>query len=87
MDEVSMGDIIKGIEKFNANLQVELLVHEDARELLDKCARARKLLDFSVAALTRKIDDAAAVAKATGTSMGSAKATVNTGKAWKPRPT
>jgi hypothetical protein len=51
-----------------------------ARRLLASYARAEKLAGFGVAALARKVDDAAEVARATGTSMGKAKAVVQTAK-------
>jgi 5-methylcytosine-specific restriction endonuclease McrA len=73
-------DAIALLEKANADLEPELLSAPDARELLDAYARAEKLAAFGVAALARKIDDASTIAKATGTSMGAAKAVVDTGR-------
>ena len=69
------------LEKTNAGLQPELLTAPDARLLLSLYARAEKLAGFGVAALTRKIDDPAEVARTAGTSMGKAKAVVATGQA------
>jgi hypothetical protein len=73
-------EAIELLEKANAALEPELLQASDARELLDRYARARRLVDFGVAALSRKVGDVAQVARATGTSMGAAKATVATGR-------
>jgi HNH endonuclease len=80
MDFGLVDEAIELLEKSNAELEPELLSSSHARELLDRYARARRLVDFGVAALARKVDDASQVAKATGTSMGSAKATVATGR-------
>jgi hypothetical protein len=69
------------LEKANADLEPELLLAADARDFLSGYARAEKLAAFGVAALTRKISDVSAVARATGTSAGKAEAVVRTGKA------
>ena len=50
------------------------------RQLLEVYARAQRLAAFGVAALTRKIDDAAEVARVTQTSIGAAKDAVDTGR-------
>ncbi|MFN2526038.1 MAG: HNH endonuclease [Actinomycetota bacterium] len=71
---------IELLEKANAELEPELLPAPAARRLLSSYARVCKLGEFGLAALMRKVDDAAEVAKVTGTSMGKAKATVQTGK-------
>src|SRR5436190_1970930 len=71
---------IELLEKANAGLEPELLCAADARVRLDSYARAQKLVTFGIVALSRKIDDATQVARATGTSIGKAKETVATGK-------
>ncbi|HEX2241329.1 MAG TPA: HNH endonuclease signature motif containing protein, partial [Actinomycetota bacterium] len=71
---------IELLEKANAELEPELLPAATARKLLSSYARVCKLGEFGVAALTRKVDDANEVARATGTSIGKAKATLQTGK-------
>ncbi|MFN2526705.1 MAG: HNH endonuclease [Actinomycetota bacterium] len=71
---------IELLEKANADLEPELLPSATARQLLASYARVCKLGEFGVAALTRKVNDASEVARATGTSIGKAKATVQTGK-------
>ncbi|MGH2757402.1 MAG: HNH endonuclease [Actinomycetota bacterium] len=68
------------LEKANADLEPELLSAEAARELLASYARIKKLASFGEATLARKIDDAPAIARVTGTSIGKAKQTVETGK-------
>lgn len=68
------------LEKANASLEPELLTAETARELLAAYARAERLAAYGVAALSRKLDDASTLARATGTSLGKAKAVVATGK-------
>ena len=69
------------LEKANAGLEPELLTGPDARELLGLYTRVQHLGSFGIAALARKIDDAPALARMTGTSLGKAKETVATGKA------
>jgi hypothetical protein len=71
---------IELVEKANAGLEVDLLDRDTARGLLEAYARARRLVDFGIAALSRKLDDASEVARVTGTSIGTAKAMVHTGK-------
>ena len=75
-----MGQAIELLEKANAGLEPELLRAADARELLSLYARVVKLGEFGVAALARRIDNTEQVARATGSSMGKAKAVVATGK-------
>jgi hypothetical protein len=59
---------------------------DGARDLFDEYARAEKLISYGKAELARRIDDAAAVARAAGTSMGQAKKTLETGVALKDAP-
>jgi hypothetical protein len=74
-------DAITLLEKATAELQPELLAAADARRLMERFARAEKLAAFGVAALARKVSDAAVVVRATGTSAGKAQAVVRTGRA------
>ena len=74
------------LEKANAELQSELLTAEDARGQLTKYARAHKLAGFGMAEISRKVDDAATVAKASGSSMAKARSVVATGRAIKDSP-
>src|ERR687884_766602 len=74
-------DAITLLEKAPAELQPELLAAADARRLMERFARAEKLAAFGVAALARKVSDAAVVVRATGTSAGKAQAVVRTGRA------
>jgi 5-methylcytosine-specific restriction endonuclease McrA len=78
-DEV-LEQAIEFLEKANADLEPELLSGAQARGKLALYAKAERLVAFGFAALSRRVDDAATVAKATGTSMGKAKAVVATGK-------
>jgi hypothetical protein len=71
---------IELLEKANADLQPELLPAPVARKILASYARARRLVDYGIAGLSRKLDDASELARVTGTSIGEAKAVVSTGK-------
>jgi hypothetical protein len=73
-------EAIELLEKANADLQPELLPGPAARRLLASYARARRLADFGIAGLSRKVDDASEIARVTGTSKGQARALVSTGK-------
>ncbi|HEX2235117.1 MAG TPA: HNH endonuclease signature motif containing protein [Actinomycetota bacterium] len=68
------------VEKANADLEPELLQRQRARRLLESYSRTRRLADFGIASLARKLDDAAEVSRTTGTSLGGARAVVETGK-------
>ena len=68
------------LEKANAGLEPELMTAEAAQDLRAAYSRLERLAAYGVAALSRKLDDAAALAQATGTSLGKAKAVVATGK-------
>jgi hypothetical protein len=80
MSDALIDQAIELLEKANADLEPELLPTPLARRLLASYARARRLVDFGIADLSRKVDDASEVAKVTGISMGHAKAVVATGK-------
>ncbi len=73
-------DAVKLVEKANANLDPELLDADRARATLQCYAKLQKLATFGVTALALKLDDAAEVARMTGTSMGKARTAVDTGK-------
>ena len=68
------------LEKANANLEPELLSAESAREALAGYARIKRLASYGETVLARKIDDAHELALVTGTSIGKAQETVETGK-------
>lgn len=80
MGNALIDQAIELLEKANADLQPELLSAPVARRLLASYARARRLVDFGITGLSRKLDDASEFARVTGTSMGKAKALVSTGK-------
>lgn len=80
MGNALIDQAIELLEKANADLQPELMAAPEARRLLASYARARKLVDFGIAGLSRKLDDASKLARVTGISTGEAKAVVSTGK-------
>jgi hypothetical protein len=73
-------EAVELLEKANTNLEPGLLTGPAARKLLNSYARAQKLAAFGVAALSRKLDDATELARATGTSVGRAKEAIFTSK-------
>ena len=73
-------EIVEQLEKENASLEPELLNLEHARQVLALYARVVKLGQFGVAAVARRVDNTEQVARATGSSIGKAKAVVATGK-------
>jgi hypothetical protein len=74
-------EAVAWLEKANANLEPDLLTAEAARELLAEYARAENLVSYGRARLAARIDNASEVARATGTSIGKAKQTAETGAA------
>ncbi len=76
-----MADAVASLEKANADLEPELLGPSAVREQLALYARAEKLAAFGKTMLARRLDDAQAVARVIGTSVGKAKSVVETGKA------
>ena len=81
MEATPVHDAITALEKANANLDPDLLGVEGARDLLAAYARAEKLAGFGKTVLARRLADATEVARMTGTSVGKAKTTVETGTA------
>lgn len=81
MEVTCVDEAIELLEKANADLEPELLAATAANDLLAAYAKAGRLAAYGVAALSRKLDDATALAQSTGTSLGKAKAVVATGKA------
>ena len=75
------------LERSNSELSPEVMTSRDARELLAAYSKAQRLAAFGIAALTRRLDDAEAVAGLTGTCVGQAKATIETGRAIETAPT
>lgn len=76
----TIADAIEILEKVNADLEPDLLAAADARQLMADYTRAERLAAFGVTTLTRKLTDAAEVARMTGTSMSKARDVVATGK-------
>jgi hypothetical protein len=80
MEFSHLDDAVALLEKANAELEPELLTVAGARERLGVYARARKLIDYGIAALAAHIDDAQSLARTTGTSVGRASDAIATGK-------
>jgi hypothetical protein len=80
MEFSHLDDAVVLLEKANGQLEPELLSVAGARERLEVYARARKLVDYGIAALAARIDDAQSLARDTGTSVGKASETIATGK-------
>jgi HNH endonuclease len=80
MEVAAIDEAIELLEKANADLEPELLSVPEAQERLKAYVRAQRLAAFGVAALARKLDDVAELARVTGTSVGRAKETVTTGR-------
>ena len=74
-----VAEAITFAEKSNADLQPELMTAGARRALLDEYARLEKLAAYGKTVLA--LDDADDMARVTGTSVGKAKATVETAKA------
>ncbi|MGH2779726.1 MAG: hypothetical protein ACRDJB_13890, partial [Actinomycetota bacterium] len=74
-------EAVTWLEKANADLEPELLSAGAARNLLAAYARAEKLAAYGKTLLARRLEDAAELARVSGTSMGKAKTTIETGKA------
>ena len=79
MEFTAMDEAIKQIEKSNIDLEPEILDAPAVRELLSRYAKAKKLVSYGETMLAAKLDDATVVARATGVSLGKAKAAVDTG--------
>src|SRR5687767_13247985 len=86
MDVRSLDNAIELLEKANAELEPELVDSAGARVVLERYAKARRLVDYGVAAFARKVDDAVVVSRATGTPVGQAKATIELGRSLKAAP-
>ncbi len=80
MTTAVLDEALELLEKANANLEPELLAAEAARDLMGRYVKAQRLIDFGIASLTRKVDNASEFARMTGTSVGKANAIVSTGK-------
>ena len=78
-----MDEAIKQIEKSNIDLEPEVMDAPSVRELLSRYAKAEKLVSYGKTVLAAKLDDATVVARASGVSLGKAKAAVDTGNSLK----
>ena len=80
MDAEVLEQAIEFLERANSNIDPALLTKDSAQRIMALYARAEKLAACGLAALARKVEEPAEVARATGTSIGKAKAVVATGK-------
>ncbi|MGI8775291.1 MAG: HNH endonuclease [Actinomycetota bacterium] len=71
------------IEKANASFEPELLSLQGTRDELERCVRLKRLVEYRVAKLAARLDDAQEVAAAAGVSMGRAKEALATGASLK----
>jgi HNH endonuclease len=69
------------VGKANANLDPALVTADDARKLLGAYAKVERLASYGRAVLAQRVDNAAEVARTTGTSIGKAKEAAETGAA------
>ena len=81
MEFSALDEAAELVEKANSNLQPDIVAGADARALLRAYDRIERLASYGKAVMARRIDDASAVARATGTSMGKARHTAETGAA------
>jgi hypothetical protein len=84
METTLIKEAITWLEKSNADLEPGLLSADGARAMLDDYARAEKLAAYGRTVLAQRIADAAEVARATGVSMGKARAALDAGDALTP---
>jgi hypothetical protein len=84
MSNALIDQAIELLEKANAELQPELLPAATARRLLASYARARRLVDFGIAGLARKCDDASELARVTGTSVERPRRWCRPARSWPP---
>jgi len=83
MGFTAMDEAIRQIEKSNIDLEPGVLDAHSVRELLSRYAKAKKLVSYGETMLAAKLDDPELVARATGVSVGKAKAAVDTGNCLK----
>ncbi len=74
-----IADALTLIERANARLQPGELTGSESRSLIDAYGRIVKLGGFGIAALSPRLGDPAAVARASGTSLGKAREAAATG--------
>lgn len=78
MEATFEAQAVEFLEKANAGLDPDLISIPEAKARMKDFIHAQRLAAFGVAALARKIDDAEALARATGTSIGKARETLAT---------
>ena len=75
-----MEQLVQLAEKANADFEPELMTVEAARQDLAQAVHVRRMMEFRIAGLSRRLNDAQELARVTGTSIGKAKEVVATGK-------
>jgi len=80
MERVLLDEAAELLEKANAGLCLEPCPRAEAVRLLRAYARVERLAGFGKAALSARLDDPAVLSRVTGTSMGHARETIETGK-------
>ena len=81
MDLRLLTDVDEQVDKLAVGSQPELLCVADARSAWATVARIESRLASIKAALAQRLDDAEALARASGTTVAKAKQTIETGKA------
>jgi hypothetical protein len=83
MQKDFIDEAIVWAEKAAADLEPDLMTAEDARDRLARSSRLKKIASYCETVLARKVANAEELARTTGTSVGKAKATVETARALK----
>ena len=86
MDVGLLKQAISLLRRCNASLEPKRMEASFPRECLALYGEVEKLGAYGTAALSRKVDDVERVARATGTSIGKARAAVETGRALRDAP-
>ena len=86
MEKVLLDEAAELLEKVNSGRAPQLLPRHRATQLLACYARIERLVGFGKAALAARVGDPAGLARLTGTSMGRARNTVETGRSLESAP-
>jgi hypothetical protein len=86
MNKSFVGETIAWAEKANADLEPNLMTSEDKRRLRAEYSRLKKLAAYGETVLSSELDDPEELARLSGTSVGKARATVETAKVLKDAP-
>jgi hypothetical protein len=80
MERRLLGEAVRLLEKANAGLTPRLCTEADAEALLQWYARVERLAAYGKAVLSARIGDPTALSKASGTSIGKARQTIETAR-------